>query len=161
MVEQVVGSGQRCAPSTSPVRRCSLPLSAVLQVDAACQRRDVAAASAALAAMATLAGVTAEKGARVWRRVWLVGLANYFWVAGGRARGDLGRTGEDAPVVGADANLVQIYARDGSGRTRRCGWIAPLRRTLAMHRSDRTSSDGSARWRCSNFYNIGVILKTR
>jgi hypothetical protein len=92
MVEQVVGSGQRCAPSTSPVRRCSLPLSAVLQVDAACQRRDVAAASAALAAMATLAGVTAEKGARVWRRVWLVGLANYFWVAGGRARGGLGRT---------------------------------------------------------------------
>jgi hypothetical protein len=61
VVEQVVGSGQRCAPSTSPVRRCSLPVPAKLQVDAACQRRDVAAASAAPAGTTTLSGVAAEK----------------------------------------------------------------------------------------------------
>jgi hypothetical protein len=62
MVEQVVGSEQRCAPSTSPMRRCSLPVPAELQVDAACQRRDVAAASAALTGTTALAGMAAEKG---------------------------------------------------------------------------------------------------
>jgi hypothetical protein len=36
--------GQRCALSTSPVHRCSLPIPAKLPVDVACQRRDVAAA---------------------------------------------------------------------------------------------------------------------
>jgi hypothetical protein len=62
MVEQFVGSGQRCAPSTSPVRRCSVLVSAELQIDAACQRRDVAAASAAPAGTTAVAGVAAEKG---------------------------------------------------------------------------------------------------
>jgi hypothetical protein len=62
MVEQVVGSGQRCAPNTSHVRRCSLLVPAVLQVDAACQRRDVAAASMVPPATTALASVAAEKG---------------------------------------------------------------------------------------------------
>jgi hypothetical protein len=62
MVEQVVGSGQGCALSTSHVRRCSLPVLAELQVHAACQWREVAAASATLAGTTALAGVTAEKG---------------------------------------------------------------------------------------------------
>jgi hypothetical protein len=74
-----VGSGHRCAPSTSPVRRCSLPVPAELQVDTVCQRRDVAAASAAAAGTTALAGVAAEKEARVCRRLWLVELDNYFW----------------------------------------------------------------------------------
>jgi hypothetical protein len=74
-----VGSGQRCAPSTSPVHHCSLPVLAKLQVDAACQLRDVAATSVAPAGMAVLAGMAAEKEARVCRMLWLVGLANYFW----------------------------------------------------------------------------------
>jgi hypothetical protein len=33
-----------------------------------------------------------EGGRESWRRVWLVGLANYFRFASERARGDLGRT---------------------------------------------------------------------
>jgi hypothetical protein len=92
MVEQVVGSWQRCAPSTSLVRRRSLPLPVVMQVDLACQRRDVAPASSAPAATTALAGVAVEKGARVWRRLLLVGLANYLCVVGGRTRGGVGRT---------------------------------------------------------------------
>jgi hypothetical protein len=54
MVEQV--------PSTSHVRRCSLPMPPELQVHAAYQRRDVVAASVAPAGTTVLAGVAAEKG---------------------------------------------------------------------------------------------------
>jgi hypothetical protein len=79
MVEQVVGSGQGCAPSTSHVRRCSLPMTAELQVHAACRRRDVVAASVAPAGTTALAGVATEKGERVYRTLWLLGLAKYFW----------------------------------------------------------------------------------
>jgi hypothetical protein len=79
MVEQVVGSGQQCAPSTSLVRGCSLPVPAELQIDAICQWRDVAAASVAPDGTTALAGVAAEKGVRVCRTLWLVGLAKYFW----------------------------------------------------------------------------------
>jgi hypothetical protein len=78
MVKQVVGSGHGYALSISPVRRCSLPVLAELQVDAACQWRDVAAVSTASAGTTMLAGVAAEKGLRVCRMLWLVGLVNYF-----------------------------------------------------------------------------------
>jgi hypothetical protein len=77
MVEQVVGSGQGCAPSTSPVRCCSLPVTAELQVDVTYQRQDVVAASAAPTGTTALAGVAAKKGGE-GRTLWLVGLANYF-----------------------------------------------------------------------------------
>jgi hypothetical protein len=76
MVEQVVGSGQLDTPSASPVRRYSRPVPVVLGIETACQRRDVAAASAALAATTALAGMAAELAARVWRRDWRVRLAN-------------------------------------------------------------------------------------
>jgi hypothetical protein len=78
MVEQVVGSGQRCAPSTSPVRRCSLAVAAVLQVEAACQRRDMATASAAPAATTPLTGVAAEKGARGLEKDLASGIGQLF-----------------------------------------------------------------------------------
>jgi hypothetical protein len=112
MVEQVVGSGQRCAPSTSHVRRCSLPVPTELQVDAACQQQDVAAASAALAGTVALLAWRRRRGARVRRTLWLVGLANYFW---GRWREGPGWPRADARAVRADANLAQIWAKDGSG----------------------------------------------
>jgi hypothetical protein len=43
----------------------------VLEVDAAGQQRDEAAALLARAATMALPGVAAEMGARVWRRKWL------------------------------------------------------------------------------------------
>jgi hypothetical protein len=144
MVEHVVGSGQECAPSTSPVRRCSLPVPAELQVDAACQRRDVAAASVAPAGTTALAGVTAEKGARVCRTLWLVGLTNYFWGSWREGPGGLERIREDTRAVRVDANLAQIWAKDGSDRTRRSECVASLGRTLAMRRSGRTRPAGDA-----------------
>jgi hypothetical protein len=64
----------------------------VLQVDMVCQRRDVAAASATRLLRQRWLAWRRRRGRGVWRRVWLVGLANYFWVAGGGTRGDLGRT---------------------------------------------------------------------
>jgi hypothetical protein len=80
-----VGRGQLDAPSTSPVRCCSWPVLAVLDVHAGGQRRDVAAALAAPAAMMALPGMEAEMGARVWRRECRVGLAKAFSTAGRRA----------------------------------------------------------------------------
>jgi hypothetical protein len=74
MVEQVVGNGQGCAPSTSPVCRCSLPMPVELQVHAACQRRDVTAASAVPAGTTALASVAAEKEGE--------GLQNAFLASG-------------------------------------------------------------------------------
>jgi hypothetical protein len=78
MVEQVVGSGQRCALSTSPVRRCSLPVPVELQVDAACQQRDVAAASAAPAGTTALAGVAAEKRGEGLQNALASGIGQLF-----------------------------------------------------------------------------------
>jgi hypothetical protein len=48
---------------------------------------------------------------------------------------------EDTRAVQADANLAQIWARHGSGRTRRSGCVAALGRVLAMRQSGRTSSN--------------------
>jgi hypothetical protein len=78
MVKHAVGSGQRCAPSTSPVRRCSRPVPTVLQVDAACQRRDVLAASTAPAATTALAGVAAEKGGEGLEKGLASGIGQLF-----------------------------------------------------------------------------------
>jgi hypothetical protein len=60
------------------VRRCSLPVSAKLQVDAACQRRDVAAASAAPAGTTVLAGVAAEKGGKGLQNALASGIGQLF-----------------------------------------------------------------------------------
>jgi hypothetical protein len=78
------------------------------------------------------------EGGRVCRTLWLVGLAKYFW---GRWREDPGWTREDARAVRANANLAQIWAKDGSGWTRPSGCVAPLGRALATRRSGRTRSD--------------------
>jgi hypothetical protein len=83
-------------------------VAAVLEVDAAGQRRDVAAASAAPTATTAQPGMVAEMGARLWRRKWLVGLAKAFSAVGGRVRGGQGRTREDACTLRADANSAQI-----------------------------------------------------
>jgi hypothetical protein len=66
---------------------------------------------------------------------------------------------EDAHAVRADANLAQIWARDGSGRTRRSECVAALGRALATRRSGRTSSDtrehdASARERCPQLSDL-------
>jgi ferric-dicitrate binding protein FerR (iron transport regulator) len=60
------------------VRRCSLPVLAELQVHAACQRREVAAASATLAGMTALAGVTAEKGGEALQNALASGIGQVF-----------------------------------------------------------------------------------
>jgi hypothetical protein len=62
-------------------------------------------------------------------------------------------TRKDMLVFCVDANLSQIWVKDGSGWTRRSGCVAPLGRVLMTHRSGRTSldrhgHDTSARWRC-------------
>jgi hypothetical protein len=75
------------------------------------------------AATTALAGVPVEKGGEGLEK----GLANYFRVIGGRARGGLGKTREDVRAVRADANSAQICTKDGSSRTRRSECIAPLR----------------------------------
>jgi hypothetical protein len=49
-----------------------------LQVDAACQRRDMAAASAIAAGTMALAGVAAEKGGEGLQKALASGLDNYF-----------------------------------------------------------------------------------
>jgi hypothetical protein len=78
MVEHVVGSGQQCAPRTSPAHRCSLPVPTELQVHAACQRRDVAAASAAPAGTTALAGMAAEKGGEGLQNALASGIGQVF-----------------------------------------------------------------------------------
>jgi hypothetical protein len=78
MVEQVVGSGQGCGPSTSHVRRYSLPVPTELQVHAACQRREVTAASAAPASMTALAGVATEKGGEAVQNALASGIGQVF-----------------------------------------------------------------------------------
>jgi hypothetical protein len=62
-----------------------------------------------------------------------------------RARGELGRMRVPSARIRADANLAQIWARDGSGRMRRSGCVAPLRRALAMRQSGRTRADAMRR----------------
>jgi hypothetical protein len=76
--EQVVGSGQGCAPSTSPVRHCSLPVSGERQVHVACQRRDVAAASAAPTGTTATASVAAEKGGEGPQNALASGIGQVF-----------------------------------------------------------------------------------
>jgi hypothetical protein len=69
MVEQVVGTGELHTPSASPVGCCSRTVAAVLEVDGAGQRRDVAA----------MGGEGLKKG--------VAGELTYvFSAAGGRAR---------------------------------------------------------------------------
>jgi hypothetical protein len=115
MVEQVVGSGQRCAPSTSPVRRCSLPVSVVLQVEAACQQRDVVAASAAPAATMALAGVAAEKEARGLEKGLASGISQLFlgrWREGpGWPREDTGGRARCLGQCKPGANFDQGWVR--------------------------------------------------
>jgi hypothetical protein len=91
MVEHVVDRGGPDAPRASPVHCCSWPVVAVLEVDAAGQRRDVAAATMAPAARMALPGVAAGIGAGVWRRGWLM---RSLPLAGGPgvATGGRGRT---------------------------------------------------------------------
>jgi hypothetical protein len=60
------------------VRCCSLPMPVELQVDAACQRRDVAAASAAPAGMTALAGMAAEKGGEGLQNALASGIGQLF-----------------------------------------------------------------------------------
>jgi hypothetical protein len=154
MVEQVVDSRQQCAPSTSPVHRCSLPVPAELQVDAACQWRDEAAASAASTGTAAVAGVAAKKGGKGLNALDS-GIGQLFL---GSLTG--GRTLEDARAVRANVNLVQIWANDGSGWTRSYEYVAPLGRALATRRSGRTllnarERDASTRWRYPNARTVG------
>jgi hypothetical protein len=70
-----------------------------------------------------------------------------------RARSELGRTHAPSGSVQADANLLQIWVRDTSGRTRRLGCVALLKHAKPTRQSNRTRSnacgrDASARWRC-------------
>jgi hypothetical protein len=132
MVEQVVGSGQRYAPSTSHVCRCSRPMPAMLQVDAACQRRDVAAASAAPPTMTAFAGVAAEKEGDGLEKGLASGISQRFlcrWREGPRW------PREDACAVRTDTNSIQIYIKNKSNWTRRSR-VALLKKTLATHRFD-------------------------
>jgi hypothetical protein len=78
MVKQFVGSGQRCAPSTSPVRRCSVLVPAELHVNAACLRRDVAAASTAPARTTAVADVAAERGGEGLQNALNSGIGQLF-----------------------------------------------------------------------------------
>jgi hypothetical protein len=71
MAEQVVSRGELHAQIASLVGYCSWLVAAVLEVYAAGQRRDVAAATAVPAATAAQPGMAAEMGARVWRREFL------------------------------------------------------------------------------------------
>jgi hypothetical protein len=110
MVEQVMGRGELDAPSASPIRCCSRQVAAVLEVDAAGQRRDVAAATVASAGTMVLPGVAAEIGGEgLKKRVARGrGLANELSIAGGRAQGSQERTREDARSVRTNAKLIQI-----------------------------------------------------
>jgi hypothetical protein len=69
--------------------------------------------------------------------------SSHIWIAGMRARGICGRTRAPSARVRADANLAQIWDRDGSGRTRRSGSVAPL-----GGRMRRLGPVGCARTRC-------------
>jgi hypothetical protein len=51
------------------------------------------------------------------------------------------RTHASSDRVQVDANLTQIWAEDGSCRTCRSGWVAPLERAQATRWSIRTSSN--------------------
>jgi hypothetical protein len=115
MVEQVVSSGQRCAPSTSHVHRYSLSVPVVLQVDAACQQRDVVAASVALAATMAMAGVAAEKGARGLGKGLVGGISQLFlgrWREGpGWPREDTGGRARYLGQCKPGANFGQGWVR--------------------------------------------------
>jgi hypothetical protein len=104
-VEQVVGRGELDASSASHVRYCSWPVVAVLEVNVAGQRQDVAAATAAPAATMVLPDVAAEMGGECLEKGVAGGLAKAYSTAGGRIWGGQGRTREDTRAVRADANL--------------------------------------------------------
>jgi hypothetical protein len=96
MVEQVVGRCQLDAPNASHVRFCLRPVAAVLGVDNASRRRDVAAASAVPVTTTALASMAAEMG----RRGFGKGIGGWDWptrslpLAGGPGvtKGGRGRT---------------------------------------------------------------------
>jgi hypothetical protein len=62
-----------------------------------------------------------------------------------RACGVSGRTRAPSDIAWADANLPQIWARDGSGRTHRFGCVAPLERAKPARRSGRRRADAMRR----------------
>jgi hypothetical protein len=145
MVKQVVGSGQRCAPSTSPVCRCSWAVPAVLQVDAACQRRDVAAALAAPAATTALAGVAAEKGSEGLEKGLASGIGQLFLARWWEGLGGLGRTRalsrptqtqtKCAPRMGRARRIGSDASHHWGGRRPCAGPVRPVRmRADAMRR---------------------------
>jgi hypothetical protein len=79
--------------------------------------------------------------------------SSHIYFTAMRARGVCGRTHVSSGSVRADANLPQIWARDGSGRTCRSSYVAPLERAKPTRLSGRTRSDtrgrdASAHWRC-------------
>jgi hypothetical protein len=89
-----------------------------------------------------LHGVAAEKGGEGLEKGLGSGISQ---LSLGRWRKSPGWPREDARAVRTDANLVQIWTRDGSDRTRRYGYIAPLKKTLVTRRSDRINSDARER----------------
>jgi hypothetical protein len=106
MVKHVVARGEVHAPNPSPIDCFSWLVVVVLDIDAAGQWQDMAAATTAPAAMTALPGVAAEMGVRVWRGEWGSGLVWVFSATGGMAQGGQERTMEDARVVWAGANLA-------------------------------------------------------
>jgi hypothetical protein len=134
------------------MRRCSLPMPAELQVHAACQWREVAAASVAPAGTTVLVGVAVEKRGEALQNTLASGIGQVFLgsLAGGPgvALGGRGRTRALSGPTQPAANLRQ----DGSGRISRSNCIAPLEHVKLVRRSGRTHLDtcgrDATRWRC-------------
>jgi hypothetical protein len=87
--------------------------------------------------------------------------SSHIGFAAMRACGVSGRTRAPSGSIRADANLPQIWARDGSGQTRRSGCVAPLENAQLARRSGRTRSDArgrdaSACQRCPNHSRLDI-----
>jgi hypothetical protein len=116
----------------------------VLEVDATGQRRDVAVALAALAAMTVHPGVVAEMGLRVWRRKWLVGLAKAYSTAGRRVRVAKGGRERTCALSGPTQTRYKFGPRMGQ-----TGRVGPdtAHRWSALQRS---SCPIEPEWTCVN-----------